>query len=107
MEAPLLVPMDRALQLDAEFDRFLEENPHVFRQFRMICCKLKAKGHDRWGAKAIWEILRYQMALETNAPAGGPRLNNNMVSRMARKVMEEEDFAGFFELRSLKGGEPD
>jgi len=28
---------------------------------------------------------------------------------MARKLMrdEPEDFAGFFELRSLKGGEPD
>jgi len=98
--------MNRALQLDAEFDRFIAENPQVYERFRMICCKLKARGHDRWGAKAIWEVLRYEMALETNAPASGPRLNNNYVSRLARRVMQEPEFAGFFELRQLKGGEP-
>jgi hypothetical protein len=98
--------MNRALQLDAEFDRFIAENPQVYEKFRMICCKLKARGHDRWGAKAIWEVLRYEMALETNAPASGPRLNNNHVSRLARRVLEEPEFEGFFELRQLRGGEP-
>ena len=109
MEAPLLVSMDRSLQLDAEFDRFLEENPHVFRRFSHLAVKLKAKGIERYGAKSLWEVLRWQLAVETNADAKSFRLNNNYVSRMARKLMREEpeDFAGFFELRSLKGGEPD
>ena len=33
----------------------------------MLAVKLKAKGIDRWGAKAIWEVLRYEMAMETDA----------------------------------------
>ena len=101
--------LDRALQLDAEFDRFLEENPHVFRQFRLLAVKLKAKGIERYGAKSLWEVLRWQLAVETNANAKVYRLNNNYVSRMARRLMrdEPEDFGSFFEIRSLKGGEPD
>ena len=101
--------LDRALQLDAKFDLFLAENPVVYRKFRHLAVKIKAKGYDRWGAKSLWEVLRWEMALETNAAAGAPKLDNNMVSRMARKLMrdEPEDFAGFFELRALRGGEPD
>ena len=101
--------MNRALQLDAEVDRFIAENPEVWRKFRMLACKIKAKGYDRWGAKSLWEVLRWEMALATNSPVGGPKLNNNYVSRFARKLMEEEpeEFAGFFETRQLRGGEPD
>jgi len=97
--------MDRALQLDAEFDRFIEENPQVWAKFRMLCVKLKAQGHERWGAKGVWEVLRWQMAVDTNASVRSFKLNNNFVSRFARKLMEEEadEFAGFFELRRLKG----
>ena len=97
-------PMSRGQILDYEFDEFLEANPHIYERFRLLAVKLKARGIERWGAKAIWEVMRYEMAMETNAPAGGPMLNNNHVSRMARKLMAEEpdDFAGFFELRKLK-----
>ena len=97
--------MNRALQLDAEFDRFCHENPHVYQRFRTLAVKIKAKGHERWGAKSLWEVLRWELALETNAGVQQPALNNNFTSRMARKLMEEEPeyFAGFFETRVLKG----
>ena len=95
---------NRRLQLDAEFDRFLAENPDVYRRFRTIAVKLKAKGFNRWGAKAIWEVLRYELAVSTNANVKDFRLNNNYTSRMARKLMNEfpEDFGDFFEVRQLK-----
>ena len=101
--------MNRSLQLDAEFDRFISENPHVYERFRMLAIKVKVKGYDRWGAKSLWEVLRWDLALNTNASATQPKLNNNFTSRMARKLMHDmpEDFEGFFELRRLKGGEPD
>ena len=102
--------MNRSLQLDAEFDRFVSENPHVYSRFRMIAVKLKARGHERWGAKGIWEVLRWELAVSTNAGATDVMLNNNYTSRMARKLMadEPEDFAGFFEIRRLKGkNDPD
>ena len=100
--------MNRALQLDAEFDRFVSENPAVWNKFRLLATKIKAKGYSRWGAKSLWEVLSWEMALETNASVPGPKLNNNFTSRFARKLMKEnpEDFEGFFELRRLHGGEP-
>ena len=98
--------MTRAEQLDKEFEIFLAENPHVFRQFRMLAVKLKAKGIDRYGAKSLWEVLRWQLLVGTNAPIGTYRLNNNFTSRLARKLMEEEEFADFFETRQLKGHDP-
>ena len=100
--------MNRALELDYEADRFIRENPQIWQQFRMLAVKLKAKGIDRYGAKAIWEVLRYELALKAVTTGEKYALNNNHVSRFARKLMDEEpeEFAGFFELRQLKGGEP-
>ena len=40
------------------------KTPTVWQQFRMLAVKLKAKGIDRWGAKAIWEVLRFELALK-------------------------------------------
>ena len=98
----------RAQQLDAEFVQFLRDNPTIYPQFRMLAVKLKARGIERWGAKAIWEVLRYELALKAVTTGEKYALNNNYTSRFARKLMNEEpeDFAGFFEIRSLKGGEP-
>ena len=100
--------LSRAQQLDLEFLQFLRDNPTVYPQFRLLAVKLKAKGINRWGAKAIWEVLRYEMALKSVTTGEKYALNNNYVSRLARKLMTEEaeDFAGFFEIRTLKGGEP-
>lgn len=97
--------MDRHLQLDAECDRFIAENPQIWEQFRRIALKLKVRGHDRWGAKAIWEVLRFELAMKATSTGQTYALNNNYTSRFARKLMEEEDFHGFFETRSLKGGD--
>jgi hypothetical protein len=99
--------MTTRLQHDAAFERFITENPEVYRRFRLLAVKLKAKGITRWGAKSLWEVLRWELAVETNASVKEYRLNNNHVSRMARKLMAEEpeEFGGFFELRQLKGGE--
>ena len=58
----------RAEQLDSEFI-VLRDNPTVYPKFRLLAVKLKAKGIDRWGAKAIWEVLRYEMALKSIPPA--------------------------------------
>ena len=98
----------RAEQLDSEFIQFLRDNPTIYPKFRMLAVKLKAKGINRWGAKAIWEVLRYEMALKSVTTGEKYALNNNFTSRFARKLMTEEaeDFAGFFETRTLKGGEP-
>ena len=71
--------MNRALELDYEFEKFLRDNPTVYPQFRMLAVKLKAKGIDRWGAKAIWEVLRYEMALKSVTTGEKYALNNNFM----------------------------
>lgn len=83
-------------------ERFIQENPHVWERFRLLAVKLKARGHNRWSAKNLFEVLRWEHAISTNAPVGDYLLNNSYTSRFARRLMQEEDFAGFFEVRSLK-----
>ena len=68
----------RAEQLDAgSHCSSMRDNPTVYPQFRMLAVKLKAKGIDRWGAKAIWEVLRYEMALKSVTTGEKYALNNN------------------------------
>ena len=99
--------MTRAEELDAECALFIRDNPHIWQQFRLLAVKLKAKGINRWGAKAIWEVLRFELAIKAVSTGETYALNNNYTSRFARKLMIEEpdEFAGFFETRTLKGGE--
>ena len=81
---PELGPLSRGQKLDQEFCQFIEDNPHVYRKFRDLAVKIKSRGHSKWGAKSIWEVLRWELAMETNAHVDAPKLNNNFTSRMAR-----------------------
>jgi len=55
----------------------------------------------RYGAKAVAEIVRYQRILQ-GVDADGFKLNNNHVSRMARRAIEDcPELATFFEMRKL------
>lgn len=87
------------------FQRFHQENPHVYAQLERLAFKLRNKGVEKWGAKALWEVLRYELAIATNAPVGSFRLNNNHTAYYARLLMERnpEDLAGFFETRERHG----
>lgn len=87
-------------EMDLAFRRFHAENPHVYERLKRLAFKLKVRGVERYGMKALWEVLRYEEALETNAPASSFRLNNNYTASYARLLMaQEEDLEGFFELR--------
>ncbi len=86
------------------FQRFHAENPHVYERLKRLAFRLKVRGVERYGMKALWEVLRYEEAVATTAPAGSYRLNNNFTARYARLLMElEPDLHGFFELRERRG----
>lgn len=89
----------------AAFRAFHAENPHVYEQLERLAFKLRNKGVERWGIKALWEVLRYELAVATNAPVSSFRLNNNHTAHYARLLMERnpEDLAGFFETRERHG----
>ena len=105
-----MIDADLMTALSSEFDRFTSTPTRPVAARRMLAIKVKVKGYDRWGAKSLWEVLRWDLALNTNASATQPKLNNNFTSRMARKLVAEdpEEWDGFFEMRRLKaGGKPD
>jgi hypothetical protein len=85
------------------FERFLEEQPDVWELFVDAARRLKARGYRRYGAKSIVEHIRFHKAV-SGTDADGWKINNVLVSRMARKLMEEhpDEFDGFFETRELK-----
>ena len=90
-----------APHLEADFQRFHAENPHVYTALERLAFKLRNRGVERWGVKALWEVLRSELALNTSEPVGTFRLNNNFTAYYARLLMERnpEDLGGFFETR--------
>lgn len=88
------------------FRRFHEENPQVYGRLRHLAFRLKAKGVERYGIKALWEVLRYEEHLSTAAPVGCYALNNNYTAHYARLLMaQEDDLVGFFEVRQRRSQE--
>ena len=86
--------------LDDQFDAFVRDNPQVYEAMVRLARQAKDAGRTRIGAKALWERMRWDMWIATGQT---PRLNNNMVSRMARLIAEREpDLADLFEFRELR-----
>lgn len=98
------LPLTSGQKLDIAFHEFDQANPHVYRMFRDLAVKVKVRGHNRWGAKSLWEVLRWELAINTRSPVDQPKLNNSYVSRYARKLVLEdpEEWEGFFEMRKLR-----
>lgn len=87
-------------EIEVAFRRFHAENPHVYERLKRLAFKLKVRGVERYGIKALWEVLRYEESVQTTAAASSYRLNNNFTSMYARLLIaQEEDLEGFFELR--------
>lgn len=90
-------------------DRFLEwkatnAGAEVINQFTILALHAKKKGLKTYGAKAIWERLRWYYSVEAEHPDGEEyKLNNNYTSRVARVVEAlEPRLSGFFEKRRLR-----
>lgn len=92
----------RERSIQAAFERFDRENPAVFEEFRKLAeALLLTRPH--YGAKSIFEVIRYHRALKVEDHEEAFRLNNNYSSRYSRKLMEmDARFVGFFETRELK-----
>jgi hypothetical protein len=81
-------------------EAFSADNPHIYIALRDLAFKLLVAGHRRWGAKALWETLRYEFAISTDAHVRDYVLNNNYTAWYARQLMANEpELADFFEIR--------
>ena len=90
---------------EAAFRAFHDANPHVYERLKRLAFKLKARGVERYGIKALYEVLRYEEHVATTAPVGEYALNNNLTAYYARELMAREpDLEGFFEVRERRRG---
>lgn len=80
------------------FERFHEENPHVYDEIVRLARVARSRGRDRWSINGIFEVLRWSRMV-----TGGDdfKLSNDYRALYAREVMRREpDLDGFFSLRT-------
>jgi hypothetical protein len=91
----------RASALDLAFWTFHASNPAVYETLARLARDALARGKRRIGAKALWEVMRWEVWLATEGDEFN--LNNNHTSRYARLLMAREtDLRGVFVLRELR-----
>lgn len=96
----------------AEFERYHVAHPQIYAAFRSYAKMVRRQGFKQFGAKAIMERVRWEMAFGTPRPADGSpfdfKITNDMTSYYVRKLARDEpEFLGFFEMRRLQSDEPD
>lgn len=81
-----------------KFWRFHMNNPHVYEGLVALARQAKSMGIDHYGIAALYEVLRWNRAIQTSGDAF--KLNNDFRAHYARLIMEvEPDLADFFETR--------
>lgn len=86
----------------ARFEAFHEENPHVYEAIVEKVKQAWLMGFTKWSINAIFEILRWNAAMETGTDEQW-KLSNDFRACYARKVMEDFPlWLGFFEIRELR-----
>lgn len=86
---------------DIAFLDYHSANPHIFAAFAAAALQLRARGITHYGAKAIFEHIRFETAIRAGTDV--LKINNNYTSRYARLLMATDTrFLHFFELRTLK-----
>lgn len=87
--------------IDTEFRKFHETNPHVLNLFMGFAEEALATG-KKVGAKAIWERMRWEVLMRQH-PGQDFKLNNNYTSRYARlAIAKNPKLANLFEIRRIK-----
>lgn len=90
-----------ARDLDATFAAHHLAHPEVYEALVRLARQARTRGHERIGIGMLWEVLRWETTI--GDPAGEYRLNNDLRSRYARLIMDQEpDLAEIFETRGLR-----
>ena len=85
------------LIMTQKFNKFHEENPHVFEAFVRITLAGIQRGKKNAGAKLIIEVLRWETPITGNDEF---KINNNYASYYARKFMSlHPEYKNFFRLK--------
>lgn len=83
----------------SDFPEWLDENFHVYLEFERRADKLWRAGRRHYGARSIWETMRYDSAI--GELAGEFKLNDHFPPCCARLwLMMHPGCDGFFETRA-------
>ncbi len=84
----------------AKFDAFDAENPHIYKLFCHFTYVAINRGRRKFGARMIWERMRWHSMVETKDPNSDFKLNDHYPPYYARKFMDKNPrHDGFFEIR--------
>lgn len=93
---------DGPLSIQQAFELFDAANPWVFEKLSELALDLVERGHERIGIAMLFEVVRWNVMRATSDESSRFKLNNNMRSRYARKLMDSDPrLAGKFEIREL------
>tara|TARA_R110001632_G_scaffold196133_1_gene318152 strand:- start:221 stop:499 length:279 start_codon:yes stop_codon:yes gene_type:complete len=82
------------------FEQYHNDNPQIYKAFRLFALKAKARGFKNYSAKSLFEIIRWHTPIKSGEVF---KIDNNYAPDYARKMMaEHESFKGFFRVRELK-----
>lgn len=92
------------LETESRFQKYLAENPHVWRAFKRFTFQAINAGHTRLSAEMIVNQIRWRTLIkERNSEF---KINNDFKPFFARKFMAEfPEYNGFFALRRSKADE--
>lgn len=98
---PIVNPGGKPKTIKEAFDAFHAANPHVYAMLRKLALPLAQQGRRKIGIGMLFEVLRWQYALQTRGDDF--KLNNNYRSHYARLLMDREPaLRGLFETRELR-----
>lgn len=85
-----------------QFEQFHNDHPWVYHRLKDLALAIKQTGRDHYGMKALFEVLRFEHAMESNK-LDGFKLNNNYTALYARKLGQEvPQLEHFFKYRERK-----
>ncbi|RKY10425.1 MAG: hypothetical protein DRP56_01010 [Planctomycetota bacterium] len=85
-----------------EFEQYDADHPAIWPAFEYQTLWLIGKGFEHYGAKAVFEHVRYRL-IDRHGKKGHFKLNNNFTACYARKFMRMyPQFNEFFETRKSK-----
>ena len=85
-----------------DFEQYDRDNPEIWQAFEAQTLWLAGQGFEHYGAKAVFEHIRFER-IKRLGVKGHFKLNNNFTACYARKFMRMyPQFEGFFETRKSK-----
>jgi hypothetical protein len=95
-------PSEMRDTIEERFRQFHFDNPDIYKHIVKLTLEQYRRGRERLGMKALWEQIRWHIALGTIRIKGEYKLNNNYTSRYVRMLIEQYPaYRGLFERRRL------